>query len=112
MRRLRHARYLPTLLGATLVAVLAGCAADGERADLVGPVYYVCADRSNFAVTFDNARHVALVDRADAPRLTLPQRIMGSGFRYGDGANELIGKGREATWRAAGMQPVPCTAQP
>lgn len=109
---MRHGPRLPRLLGSVLLlAGLAACAADTDPAALVGPVYYACADRSNFAVTFDNARHIAIVERADAPRLRLPQQIMGSGFRYGDGANELTGKGREATWRAAGMPPVPCTAR-
>ncbi|HEX7007823.1 MAG TPA: MliC family protein [Alphaproteobacteria bacterium] len=109
---MRHGAQLSRLLGsAVLVAGLAACVDDAERAALVGPVYYDCADRSNFAVTFDNARHIAIIERAAAPRLRLPQQIMGSGFRYGDGANELTGKGREATWRAAGMPPIPCTAR-
>ena len=110
MRRLHHGHTLARLLGLALIAGLAGCAGV-DKGDTVGPVYYACADRSDFSVTFDNSRHIATVVRADAPKLRLPQQIMGSGFRYGDGANELTGKGRDATWHAAGMTPVPCTAQ-
>ena len=110
MHCLHRGYLLPRLLGMALVAALAGCAGT-DKGDMVGPVYYACADRSDFSVTFDNARGIATVVRADAPKLRLPQQIMGSGFRYGDGANELTGKGREATWHAAGMTPVPCTAQ-
>jgi membrane-bound inhibitor of C-type lysozyme len=98
------------LVGPALLAGLAACSGMGER-DTVGPVYYACADRSDFSVTFDNAHGVATVERADAPRLKLAQQLMGSGFRYGDGANELTGKGRAATWHPAGEPPVPCTAQ-
>ncbi|HVO16148.1 MAG TPA: MliC family protein [Alphaproteobacteria bacterium] len=107
----RHYSFLLRPIGAALLAGLAACAGTGERDSLVGPIYYACADRSDFSVTFDNEHGVAIVERPDAPRLMLPQRVMGSGFRYGDGANELTGKGREATWRAAGVPPVPCTAQ-
>ena len=110
MRRLQLGYTVPRLLGLAVVAGLAGCAGT-DKGDLVGPVYYACADRSDFSVTFDNSRHIATVVRADAPKLRLAQQIMGSGFRYSDGANELIGKGRDATWHAAGVPPVPCVAQ-
>ena len=110
MRDLHYGRVL-LLVGPAALAGLAACSGVGDRAAMVGPVYYACADRSNFAVTFDNAHGIAIVERADAPRLRLPQQVMGSGFRYGDGANELTGKGREAVWHAAGVPPVPCTAQ-
>jgi membrane-bound inhibitor of C-type lysozyme len=92
------------------LAALAACSTADKPDSLVGPVYYACADRSNFAVTFDNERDIAIVVRPDSPRLMLPRQIMGSGFRYGDGAYELTGKGREATWRAPGVAPVPCMA--
>jgi membrane-bound inhibitor of C-type lysozyme len=111
MHRLHDDHSLLRLLGAALLAGLAGCSGMGDRDSLVGPIYYACADRSDFSVTFDNTRGVAVVERADAPRLKLAQQPMGSGFRYGDGANELTGKGRAATWHAAGVPPVPCTAQ-
>jgi hypothetical protein len=104
-------RFLLGSAGLALAVLLAACSGSGDRGSLVGPIYYACADRSDFAVTFDNERGTAVVERADAPRLTLAEEPMGSGFRYGDGANELTGKGREATWRAAGVPPVPCTAQ-
>jgi membrane-bound inhibitor of C-type lysozyme len=97
--------------GSLVGPIYYACSGSGDPGSLVGPIYYACADRSDFAVTFDNERGVAVVERADAPRLTLAEEPMGSGFRYGDGANELTGKGREATWRAAGVPPVPCTAQ-
>lgn len=109
MRRV-HCSSLVLIVGAAMLAGLAACSTEDKRDSLVGPVYYACADRSNFAVTFDNEHGVAIVERPDSPRLMLPQQIMGSGFRYGDGAYELTGKGREATWRAAGVPPVPCMA--
>jgi membrane-bound inhibitor of C-type lysozyme len=110
MRLVQHGHGLWRLLGLALLAGLAACAGDQDR-DRVGPVYYACADRSDFSVTFDNARGIAIVERASAPELKLAQQVMGSGFRYSDGANELTGKGREATWHAAGVPPVPCSAQ-
>jgi len=111
MHRLHYCYLLSRLLGSALIAGLAACSGVGDHGSRVGPVYYACADRSDFSVTFDNDHGIAIVERPDAPRLMLPQQVMGSGFRYGDGANELTGKGREATWRAAGVPPVPCTAQ-
>jgi membrane-bound inhibitor of C-type lysozyme len=110
MRHVHHCRPLPRLAGLALLVALAACADTADR-DMVGPVYYACADRSDFSVTFDNSHGIAIVERAAAPRLKLAQRVMGSGFRYSDGANELTGKGREATWHAAGVPPVPCAAQ-
>ncbi|MGE5146440.1 MAG: MliC family protein [Candidatus Eiseniibacteriota bacterium] len=109
MRLVQHGHGLCRLFAVVLVAGLAACAGTDHR-DMVGPVYYACADRSDFSVTFDNTYGVATVERASAPPLKLAQQVMGSGFRYSDGANELTGKGREATWHAAGVPPVPCTA--
>ena len=111
MRLMHCGRIMLRQLGPAVLLGLAACSTGEDRAAMVGPIYYACADRSNFAVTFDNAHGIAIVERADAPRLRLPQQVMGSGFRYGDGANELTGKGREATWHAAGVPPGPCTAQ-
>ena len=69
---------------------------------------YVCRDGTQFSVRFaDGAAGVTL---SDGTKLSLPQQMSGSGFRYSSARFELRGKGRDALWTVGRRVPVECRA--
>lgn len=69
---------------------------------------YSCEDGSHFSVRFHDG--VAFVTLSDGKKLSLPQRIAGSGIWYSSGRYGLRGKGRDATWTVGRKVPVNCVA--
>lgn len=69
-----------------------------------GPVRvsFLCEDDSRLEVTFTRQPDVALVVQEGFAPATLPARITGSGYRYGDEGIELRGTGAEARWSRPG----------
>lgn len=60
-------------------------------------VSYSCNEGIPLQVTFvdDNRQDFAVYSYDSGPRIRLRSQVSGSGFAYGDGFNELIGKGDE-----------------
>ena len=77
------------------LTAVASSNASGE----VRTVVFACLDGARLDVTFaaDPSGPAVVRRSSDAP-LTLPAQPTGSGFRYGDGAYELRGKGQDITW--------------
>jgi hypothetical protein len=59
-------------------------------------------------VTFTHGPERALVEQEGYIALNLPERIVGSGFRYSDGAAELKGRPSEAHWTRPGAAETIC----
>ena len=59
-------------------------------------------------VTFTHGPERALVEQEGYIALNLPARLIGSGFRYSDGAAELRGRTTEAHWTRPGAAETIC----
>jgi putative lipoprotein len=70
---------------------------------------YACADGAVFAVTFDIAAALAVVEFLGREPIVLSRVEAGPVFRYADDRRILRGSGEEALWEIAGGDPVPCT---
>jgi membrane-bound inhibitor of C-type lysozyme len=69
---------------------------------------FACDDGSTMRVTFTHGPERALVEQEGYIALNLPARIVGSGFRYSDGAAELKGRTSEAHWARPGAAETVC----
>lgn len=69
---------------------------------------FSCQDGSTMHVTFTHAPERALIEQDGYTALNLPMRIVGSGFRYSDGAAELKGRTNEAHWTRPGGAETIC----
>ena len=69
-------------------------------------VTFSCSDDLSLSVVFHGG--FATVTEGKGKPVTLAQQVSGSGFRYGDGRHELMGKGREITWIAGKRAPLAC----
>ena len=69
---------------------------------------FACDDGSTMHVTFTHGPERALIEQEGYIALNLPARIVGSGFRYSDGAAELRGRTSEARWNRPGAAETIC----
>ncbi|WP_427792367.1 MliC family protein [Brevundimonas diminuta] len=71
---------------------------------------YLCGSAERLSVDFDNPRQMATVRTSRGEAFDLYQERAASGIWYRATGHELRGKGNEATWTAAGRDPVECRA--
>lgn len=88
---------------------LAACASPCPTPDTAPTsANYSCEDGSTMHVTFTHQPERALIEQEGFVALNLPERIVGSGFRYADGAAELRGRPSEAHWTRPGAEETIC----
>jgi membrane-bound inhibitor of C-type lysozyme len=83
-------------------------------APTTGPSHarFTCEDGSELSVTFTGAPDTAVVEQQGYTSVTLPARIVGSGYRYMEGGAELRGRGMEVMWARPGAPETTCREQP
>lgn len=97
------------IVAALAVVSLAACASPCPTPESAPTsANFSCEDGSTMHVTFTHAPERALVEQEGYVALNLPARIVGSGFRYSDGAAELSGRTTEAHWTRAGAAETIC----
>jgi hypothetical protein len=103
------ARTRLVILAAALV--LAACASfrPPPALPMHGPILYRCSDGTQLTAEFKaNEARVAIVG---GYAMVLPHTGGPDSANYDNGRYGINGGGRQATWRAAGRQPVSCTGQ-
>lgn len=93
-----------------LQVILMAVASTSASAE-VRTVVFACRGGARLEVTFaaDPSGPAVVRHSSDAP-VTLPAQPTGSGFRYGDGAHELRGKGQDITWTDRTGRSLTCSA--
>ncbi len=71
-------------------------------------VHFVCDDESEIVVNFSRSPDTAQILQEGYAPLTLPARIVGSGFRYGQEGAELRGRGSVVNWTRPGAAETLC----
>ncbi|MBV9537697.1 MAG: MliC family protein [Acidisphaera sp.] len=91
----------------SIVAVLLALPALAHAEDDPGrKVTYVCERGPDLVITYtDDAARIAV---PDGDPIVLKQRLAADGFRYGDKASTLRGRGREVTYANGSKRPVRC----
>lgn len=75
-------------------------------------VRFACEDGSDIAVTFTRSPDAAQIVQEGYAPLTLPARIVGSGYRYADSGAELRGRATVANWTRPGAAETLCRETP
>jgi membrane-bound inhibitor of C-type lysozyme len=95
---------------AGLCAMLIAVASMNASAE-VRTIAFSCSDGAPLEVTFAaDPSGPAVVRRSSDVPVTLPAQPTGSGYRYGDGAHELRGRGQVVTWTDRTGQRLSCSA--
>jgi membrane-bound inhibitor of C-type lysozyme len=76
----------------------------------ISSAIFRCEDGSDLHVTFAHGPDSAQVVQEGYTTLDLPQRMMGSGYRYADNGAELRGQGSEVRWTRPGAAETVCRA--
>jgi membrane-bound inhibitor of C-type lysozyme len=75
-------------------------------------VQFACEDGSDIVVNFSRGPDTAQILQEGYAQLTLPARIVGSGYRYAEEGAELRGRGSEVSWTRPGAAETLCRETP
>lgn len=104
---MRFAQFLPVL------ALAAACASPcPPPVTGMTQVRYACEDDSDIVVNYSRSPDTAQILQEGYAQLTLPARIVGSGYRYAEEGAELRGRGAEVNWTRPGAAETLCRETP